>query len=89
MIYLIGTKVCRNCDQVGQILTTLDIPWEKVTLDYEEHTPLIEQAKQNGYNEAPIACIRDSDGNYVYVAAGTSAFARLSIQKAFQRLVAA
>lgn len=89
MIYLIGPKACPNCDEVGAWLNEQGIPWEKVTLDYNEHEHLVETAAQAGYKEAPVGCTRDNDGNYVYVAAGRSEFAKRGMRRAHLALVAA
>lgn len=89
MIYLIGPRSCPNCNEVGAWLTEQGIPWEKVILDPDKHNALVDQAKSSAYFEAPIACTKDDSDNFVYVAAGTSVFAKMSMKKAHSVLVAA
>lgn len=89
MIYLLGPRVCGNCNEVGAWLTEEGVPWEKVILNPVKHDTLVERAKSSGYLEAPIGCTKDNDGNFVYVAAGMSTFAKMSMKKAHRALVAA
>ncbi|MEO7904195.1 MAG: hypothetical protein ABIR91_00205 [Candidatus Saccharimonadales bacterium] len=86
MIYLIGQKVCPNCDSMRDYLLSLGVQSEKIILDYDnvEHSRMIDESRREGFLEAPMIVRIDDDVMY-RVASGTSEFAKTAVRLAVRK----
>jgi hypothetical protein len=73
-IYLLGTKVCGQCDIVLDNLAKKDLVAEKLVIDHNNpvHQKFRDMAVNRGDTSAPIIYTEDASGKLKYIGAGVA-----------------